>query len=169
MTQLKLENHNAVALLNRLRVATRSTQARERRSIFNGLCDALKGLGMVDSKQRVEGIWEGIDHLGNHWFMAEQSAPQVSFNTEEITPEKLRSYADDPAASGFVPIHPETLRRIAEMLEGQKNWPPTQDYEELCEVASILKSPSNILKSSSDYHDLGARITAVTSRWYHGG
>lgn len=151
MTQFKLENHNAVALLNRLRIATRSTQARERRSIYNGLLDALKGLAMIESKQKVEGIWEGIDHLGNHWFMVEQSEPAAGVPPgvrvvpsralpgddqetrdelhnlidsevgheppQVITAQVLRNWAASPAASGYVPVHPETLRRIAEFMD----------------------------------------------------
>lgn len=76
MTQLKIENHNSVALLNRLRIATRATSSRERKAIFNGLLAALKGLDMVESKGKVEGIYEGIDANGNHWFMVDQGQPE---------------------------------------------------------------------------------------------
>lgn len=71
VSQLKIENHNSVTLLNRLRIATRATTSRERKGIFNGLRDALKGLGLVDSKGPVQGIYEGIDSAGNHWFMVD--------------------------------------------------------------------------------------------------
>lgn len=71
MTQFKLENHNAVTLLNRLRIATHSTTSAKRRVVYNGLSDALKGLGLIDSKEKIEGIYEGVDKGGNHWFMVD--------------------------------------------------------------------------------------------------
>lgn len=144
MTQLKIENHNAVALLSRLREATHSTTQRQRRMTFSGLNAALKGLGLLSSAEKVEGIYEGVDHGGNHWFMVDLGEPPVQAKVQaleaalsraaeqltrydeqaghevtrpSITPSLLYSYANHPAASGFVPIHPNTLRAIAELLE----------------------------------------------------
>lgn len=89
VTQLRIENHNSVTLLNRLRIATRSTTARERRGIFNGLRDALKGLGLVEAKGTVEGIYEGIDSAGNHWFMVDMGdrLPEAGDNPVLETPK----------------------------------------------------------------------------------
>jgi hypothetical protein len=39
-------------------------------------------------------------------------------STPAITPALLREWAADPAASGTVPVHPDTLRAIADKLEG---------------------------------------------------
>lgn len=75
MTQLKIENHNAVALLSRLRDATHNGSKRHRRTAFNGLKDALKGLGMVKAKDSIEALYEGVDSNGDHWFMAQLRAP----------------------------------------------------------------------------------------------
>lgn len=36
---------------------------------------------------------------------------------QAITPENLRLWADNPAAPGFVPIQPDTLRTLAARLE----------------------------------------------------
>lgn len=80
MTQLKVENHNSVTLLNRLRIATRSTTTRERKGVFRGLSEALKGLGMIEAKGKVEGIYEGIDAGGNHWFMVELEEPRAQLS-----------------------------------------------------------------------------------------
>lgn len=85
MNTFKIEDHNAVALLQRLRDGLTNSNARQRKVVFNGLRDALKGLGLVKAKEPILGLWEGIDQAGQHWFMCEMddrlpAAPdQLSF------------------------------------------------------------------------------------------
>jgi hypothetical protein len=69
---IKVEGFQAVSILRRLREGTTATTARQRKIVFNGITDALKGLGLVESKTKVLGLYEGIDPNGNHWFMVHE-------------------------------------------------------------------------------------------------
>lgn len=79
---IKIESHHAVALLARLRDATHSTSSRHRRTTFNGLRAALKGLNLIDRQSDVIALYEGVDQAGGHWFMAEMKPPERSTSDE---------------------------------------------------------------------------------------
>lgn len=106
MTQFKLENHNAVTLLNRLRIATHETTSAKRRVIYNGLSDALKGLGLIEAKGKIEGIYEGVDRGGNHWFMVDMGdrpAEPVAHPVKDLTPTFKALHQAIGIATGAVP------------------------------------------------------------------
>lgn len=71
MSQIMIELHQAVQFIKPLRGALMETSKKKRKSVFNGLVTALKALNLVDRKEDVKGLFEGIDHNGDHWFMAE--------------------------------------------------------------------------------------------------
>lgn len=131
MSQLKIENHNSVALLNRLRIATRSTTSRERRAIFNGLKDALKGLGMIEAKGPIEGIYEGIDANGNHWFMVQQASEQ----SEAVSPRQIDE------ARNFK----ELLESISELSQAMGNPTLGWNREQSSLSAAVVKEATRRL------------------------
>lgn len=71
MSQIKIENHQAVQLILTLRDGTHATTTRQRRATFSGIASALKSLRIISAKQSIIGLYEGLDRNGSHWFMAE--------------------------------------------------------------------------------------------------
>jgi len=97
MNQLKIENHNAVTLLNRLRQATCNALKSNRKQFFNDLRNALKSLGMIEAKSKVEAIYEGVDANGDHWFMV-QLVEAIKPDSAEERFKRLRSCLVDLGA-----------------------------------------------------------------------
>lgn len=96
MKSFRIEDHSAVALLQRLRDGLMMTSGRQRRVVFNGLRDAMKGLGLVKAKEPIKGIYEGIDSAGGHWFMCEMGGDEST--------SRLASPGVWPATQTGVPV-----------------------------------------------------------------
>lgn len=71
MNSFKIEDYNAVALLQALRDALMMPHKKKRKAIFTGIANAMKGLRLVSAKDSILGIYEGVDANGDHWFMCE--------------------------------------------------------------------------------------------------
>lgn len=72
-----------------------------------------------------------------------------------MTPQWLRTLADEPAASGFVPIHPDTLRGLAAMLAAAP--PPAADavsVDALMEMAQEYASAWSLVGGPFDRGDM---------------
>lgn len=85
MNQLKIENFNAVALLNRLRQATHTQSKTSRKGLFNDLRNAIRSLGLVTSGEKIEALYEGVDLNGDHWFMAQFQARGEPGSDDQLT------------------------------------------------------------------------------------
>lgn len=95
MKNLFIEFPQAVQFLGVLRTGLQATEKRARKRTFTGVVEALKGLGLVERKGEVKGLWEGLDRNGDHWFMVE----------------------GDEAPAGVPPGAPERFRTLPPELE----------------------------------------------------
>lgn len=109
MKSFRIEDHNAVALLTRLRSGLMETSSRKRKAIFNGLRDAMKGLGLVEAKEPIKGIYEGIDSGGGHWFLCETDDRLAEPGVEQEPPT--------PAISKTIEQMDEALRAADRQIE----------------------------------------------------
>lgn len=168
MSQLRIENHNSVTLLNRLRIATHATTSRERRGIFNGLRDALKGLGLIEAKGRVEGIYEGVDAAGNHWFMVDTGEEEALPSPERCRDPKC------PRANG--PAHYHKRAGVQPGITGTTTISEIELAGEICrwlhQEAKEQGDPTSITSLYSINQVTGmlrqwTERTAITSRFYN--
>lgn len=86
MGQVMIDVAQSVQFIRPLRAALMDTSKKKRKSTFNGLVTALKALHLVGRKEDVKGLFEGIDHNGDHWFMAEIAGhrPEVGEDMENL-------------------------------------------------------------------------------------
>lgn len=79
--------------------------------------------------------------------------------TQETTPfaEVMRCYANNPAASGFVPVSPATLRRWADAMEGLRAIPAEPDRR--MAAAALLAHAERMLEEADSFRrDQGAEL-----------
>lgn len=156
MNSFKIEDHNSVALLKRLRDGLMMPNSRQRKVVFNGVRDALRGLGLISAKDPIIGLYEGIDAQGGHWFMAElkegmtveQPVHSVSRSTDDFS--KLATQ----------------LAKVAHQLVVEGNWRKEILKEEFLKVI-VSRLPSFI--DNTALHNLTLAASAVldktSDRW----
>jgi hypothetical protein len=79
-----------------------------------------------------------------------------------MTPLWLRALANEPAANGFVPIHPDTLRELAGMLDAAP--PPAANAVSVDGLMEAMNGPKGELDAwleARDEAEVRAAIVAA--------
>jgi hypothetical protein len=64
------------------------------------------------------------DTCGEHQPSAAAPAPEADAAFAEVEAQTMRTYADHPASSGLTPVHPDRLRRWADLIDALSATPP---------------------------------------------